>query len=287
MSNEMMSVFKDSANGLPVPASLFYRDPDGLNGIGSTWNMLRRNNIGTRQIDTLFKKQGEYGSRGLTFLVYHASDPECVCNPFLGKPSASEILARLAAWNPGYDDAELNRWKGILLAGKQPGVCLVPSIFCGDDTATMRNVEFCNWFLPQAVFGLYEYSVGFNLGSEVGKSLGKSDMRQRVLTMKWTFDIMHLAPKPIFIHNQGWDIPEEADGLFYELSYNPNDGKDHDVDFVMDEIKDVLRKLPVHQMLGIVEMDIDPETELAKDKTRKIVELAKSEPRIVWLPGPV
>jgi len=99
-----------------------------------------------------------------------------------------------------------------------------------------------------------------------------------------------LSPKPICVHDQ-WNgysrLPANMDVLIHEYKNHPKDGNERSVESVISETKEVLAALPPHVSLWPQELNLDNEGSIARAQSRAIRELARTEPRIVGLPGPV
>ena len=255
----------------PLRSSLFDKRPNGTPG--STWGYLRRGGEG--DIGRIQSKQIEYGSNAMTFIVYHAGDPECVCNPMLGCPNAEQAVAGQFA----EDTAELNRWKWLLAPGLDLNVYLVPCFFCGDDSATTKNFRFHELFLKHAVPWLDKYSKAYLISTEASKSMDVVEMYNLISYIK------QYTTKPVGVHNQGTNIPANADFLAYEFSWHPKYGNDKSVAQVVTEAQHALNMYP--NPVWFQEMNLFPEGQRAREQSRAIREMAKSEPRIVGLPGPL
>jgi hypothetical protein len=269
-------------DAFPLPASLFFMDG---NTPGSTWNLLARDKKG--QVNTLVDKQTEYGSKLMTFMCFNMVDPsENVVNPFVGSPTVAELKKRFYSMGDvGWDQDEVNRWIGIISVGAKPGVYLIPTIYCGDDKVTTRDQEFVDWYTPIVIRAMYPYSAGFNLISEASKSWSTSEIDYVGLVAKKAFNIEpKVTPKPIFVHQQGVNVGSNADGLMYEFKKNPWKANEYSVSDVINELKSVLNSYP--NIIWPQELAVTCEESWARNMSRAIRELAKTEPRIIGLPGP-
>ena len=220
-------------------------------------------------------KQVQYGSKAMTFFIYHAGDPRCPVNPFIGCPNAAQVMA--GQNTP--DMVELNRWTGLLQPGLAPHVYLVPTMFCGDDGATTNNTAFHEFFLPAALWWLDKYSVAYNIASEANKTMSVIQMQNMIAFMK-----KH-TNKPIGVHLQ-WDrksnLPGNADFLMYEFSWHPKDGNNYSVQNVITEAAEVMTKSPMP--VWFQEMNCYPESVMAKAQSAAILQ---NFPQCAGLPGPI
>lgn len=251
----------------------------------STWDLLDKKK---NRVDTIIRKQTEYGSKLMTFLCFNMVEPDVnPVNPFLGNPTVPELKTRFYSMGDvGWDQVEVDRWQKVLSVGENPGIYLVPTIFCGDDRASTRDKAFVDWYIPIIVRSLYKQSAAYNLITEASKSWNRSEIEYAVSVAKAAFDREpRLSPKPIFVHQQGVDIGNNADGLMYEFSKNPWDAKEYSVSDVINELKLVLKIYP--GMVWAQELAVLCEEDWAKKLSRAIRNLAYTEPRIIGLPGPV
>jgi len=270
----------------PLPSSLFWKDPVG-NVIRSTWDLLSQDFLTSGVNDRLITKQIEYGSKLYTFMTYNMVDPSCgVVNPWVGNPTAAQIVARYQAMNP----IPLNepqwehQWKPILNTGTQPGVYLVPTALCGDDRASTNNLAFLQYYLPAFIIGLYPFASAYNLASEASKTMSVGQMEQAIGIMKNAFVMANLPPKPIAVHLQGTNAPQNADVLMYEFSFHPAQGDNHSVAEIITEARQVLARYP--KSIWFQELNLNCESQRAREQARAIRDMAASDPRIVGLPGP-
>ena len=283
---EMSLLLKDVIDDLPLQSSLFYM----LNGQPhGTWDFLARDAIGN--VGALLAKQVEYKCNLMTYMCYNMVDPNvAVVNPFKGCLKPAEIMKRVYSMqDPGYDDAELNRWAKLLMMGEQPGVYIVPTFFCGDDAATTRNEGFVNFFTGQVIRGLYDCSFAFNISSEASKTMDRGRIERAVANCKAAFNYDPiLPPKPITVHLQ-WNcrdtLPSNIDFLTYEFNKNPWDGCQYSVADVTAEAERVLKAYEGY--VWFQELAVHCESARARELSRAIRDLAKRYPRIVGLPGPV
>lgn len=277
-----MNLTVKSESEFPLPASLFLK---AGNQPWSTWSLLAKDQ--PQYVDTIINKQKQYGSRLITFMMWNMVDPSfAVENPFIGNPTAAEIMRRVHAMqDPGFDMHEISaRWPTILNK-VQESMYLVPTIFCGDDRASTRNWAFVRWYIPAVIRTMYDRVVGYNLISEAGKSWNIAEINSVVDICHWAFDMEpKLARKPIFVHQQGADIGSKADGLMYEFPWHPATGGQHDPNEVLSVAKTVLSTFSGY--VWFQEEDVDCESANARAKSRVLRDLAKTEPRIVALPGP-
>ena len=279
---EEMKVALKSSDQFPLPASLFMMNG---NRPESTWDLFDKNR---NRVDIIIRKQTEYGSKLMTFLCWNMVEPDNnPINPFIGNPTVKELKQRFYKMGDvGWDQAEVSRWKSVLSMGANPGVYLVPTIFCGDDRESTRDKEFVDWYVPIVIRALYSTSAAYNLISEASKSWDRSEIEYAVSVAKAAFDIEpKLAPKPVFVHQQGTDIGSKADGLMYEFKKNPWNANEYSGDEVINELRHVLSVYPKY--VWPQELAVLCEKDWARDFSRRIRELAKTEPRIIGLPGPV
>jgi hypothetical protein len=243
--------------------------------------------------DRLVAKQIQYGSKLYTFMTFNMVDPNCgVVNPWVGNPTAAQIVARYHAMNP----IPLNeyqwehQWKPILNDGTQPDVFLVPTALCGDDGASTTNVAFLQYYLPAFIIGLYPYAAAYNLASEASKTMSVGLMETALGIMRNAFDMVGLKHKPLGVHLQ-WNrrtlLPAGMDVLLYEFSWHPAQGNSKSVAEVVNEAQAVLNHLPAGMSVWFQEMTLDCESGRAREQARAIRDMAASDPRIVGLPGPV
>lgn len=262
------------SSNIVLRSSLFWMDGDK---IGSTWGYLSRQYTPAYNAK-MMKKMQEYGCNTMTFIVYHAGDPACVCNPFVGFPNAKQVMEG----KNQVDMQEIERWLALLEPGKDPNVFLIPTIYCGDDWATTQNEEFHKWFLPGVIEFFRPYAKGFMIATEASKSMNVRLQERVITTMKTA---MGFRQVPVGVHNQGAKIAGNADFLAYEFSWHPQDGDNYTPQQVVDELKGVLRDYPNY--IWPQEINMNVESKRAREQVRAIAELAKSEPRIVGLPGPI
>ena len=276
-----MNLAVKESDSFPLPASLFMR----LDGEPwATWCWLAKNQ--QDKVMSIIEKQKEYRSRLMTFFCFHAGDPKCQVNPFYGNPNADEIMRRVNAMkNPGFDPVEVDRWLSIVKSIAAPGNYIVPTIYCGDDRATTRNKGFVDWFTPQVIVAMYPYVAGYNLISEASKSWSSSDIDYVVDLCNRTFDNAGLPRKPILVHQQGTNIGTKEVILMYEFSKNPWNADQFSLADVVNELRSVLRAFP--GQVWPQELAVDCEADWARKMSWTIRDMAKTEPRIVALPGPV
>lgn len=274
----------------PIPASLFWKDSTS-GQYETTWRVLSEQFMNHGVNDRLATKQIEYGSHMYTFIVYHAGDPECICNPWMGNPNAAQVVSAYQSFNPiPLNEAKWNQWKTILKLGEEPNTYFVPTALCGDDRASTTNVAFLNYYLPAFIIGLYPYVAAYNLSTEASKTMSVPLMEQALAIMNNAFIMDGKTPKPLCVHLQ-WDrrsaLPAGMNVLMYEFSWHPKYGKDKSVDEVVAEARDVLAHLPPGVSVWFQEMTIECELDIARRQAQAIRDLAASDPRIVGLPGPV
>ncbi len=277
-----MNLAVKSASEFPLPASLFL---DNKGSPWSTWSLLAKDQ--PQHVNEIIRKQREYGSKLITFMLWNMVDPRfAVENPFVGNPKASEIMRRVNAMqDPGFDVNEITvRWPAILDKAAQT-MYLVPTIFCGDDRVSTRNWGFVRWFVPAVIRTMYPRVVGYNLISEASKSWNGSEIDEVVKICHWAFDMEPKLPrKPIFVHQQGTDIGTLADGLMYEWSFHPAMGDQQSVAAVVAEARRALAAYP--GPIWFQELNLFCEGPRAREQARAIRDLARTENRIVGLPGP-
>ncbi len=277
-----MNLSLKSGDTPALPASLFMMINGGPD---STWNLLARKR---KRAEAMLAKQSEYGSKLMTFMMFNMVEPDVdPINPFLGSPTAKEIVRRAYSIEGiGWDQVEVDRWMGILSIGLKPSVYLVPTIFCGDDRATTRNQQFVEGFVPIVIRKTYPNVAGYNLISEASKSWSTSEIDFVAGLAKAEFNREpKLTPKPIFVHQQGTNIGTVADGLMYEWRKNPWDAKEYQVSEVISELKQALSEYP--KMVWAQELAVLCEEPWARWFARHVQEYARTEPRIIGLPGPV
>lgn len=294
----MKNLIASNPSMFPLRASLFYKRPNGQPG--STWDYLARDTV--NQTQEVINKQVEYNSNCMTSLIFNMVDPnEHPVNPFVGNPTAAQIMAGQNM----IDMAEIVRWHPLINWGKDPNLWFIPTWFCGDDRATTNNTAFHEWFLPGAIPFIDQYADAHNICIEASKSL---NIQQQVNLINF---MRRFTSKPIGVHNQGWNIAPNADFLMYEFSWNPwnafrvaqmkskgfavspeqenilavNAGDNHTIAEVISEAKKVLDHYPKY--VWFQEMNIYPECQRAREQAEAIRDYAKSEPRIIGLPGPV
>jgi hypothetical protein len=275
----MNPLSKASSNALA--ASLFLKNG---NKDWCTWGLLGRDQI--PYINAVISKQRQYGSQVFTAMIWNMVDPKnAVENPFIGNPSASTVIKRVFSMqDPGWDGLEIFRW-GQVLTEAMKTMYFVPTIFCGDDRASTRNVAFVDWFTPIIIRGLYPLVVGYNLISEASKSWNRDEINHVASVAKAAFEIEpKLAPKPILVHQQGTDIGDVADGLMYEFSKDPNKANEFSLSDVEREAAGVLARYK--KWVWFQELAVRCEEPWAREMARKIRDMSVTEPRIVGLPGP-
>jgi hypothetical protein len=268
----MQNLIKNSPGMFPLRASLFYKRPNGQPG--STWDYLARD--AKNQTKEVIDAQIRYNSNAMTCLIFNMVDPNChPVNPFIGCPTAAQVVAGQNM----IDMTEIVRWHNLLNWGKDPNLWFIPTLFCGDDSATTRNTAFHEYFLPGAIPWLDNYADAYNICIEAGKSM---DIQRQANMIDL---VRRYTQKPIGVHNQGWNIAPNADFLIYEFSWHPAQGDNHSVAEVVAEARKVLDHYP--KFVWFQEVNLNPEGQRAKEQARAIRELAYSNPRIIGLPGPV
>lgn len=278
----LLTMPKVSGTNIIARSSLFWMDG---NKIESTWDYLARNKGGARNT-RMVNKQIKYKCNTMTFIIFHASDPDCNCNPFVGSPNAAQIMAGQNA----ADLAEVARWSSLLEAGRDPNVILIPCLFCGDDVATTQNTRFTDWFAPLVVQWLHPYSKGFLIATEASKSnpggkIENVQWQERLITkMREGMSSAGLSVLPIGVHNQGTKIAGNADFLAYEFSWHPSVGHDIPVSTVVAEARDTLRKSPCPVWFQEITMNV--ESSRALEQVRALIELGKTEQKLIGIPGP-
>jgi len=269
----------------PLPASLFSGDAD------ATWKLLDKK-MSLTQINNMIGKQIGYGSKLYTFICFHMGNPDEIFNPFRGNPTAAQIMAKVHAMQTvEYDVNEVERWMTYFRVGLEPDTYLVPTAFCGDDGATTCNDAFTAWFLPAFIIALYPYVVAYNLATEASKTMGVSRQERALKIMRDAFDMASppLPPKPLAVHLQ-WNgrtpLPKGMDVLIYEFSWNPKYGHEKSVQEVVTELQDRLNHLPPDVLIWPQELAVQNEHPRAREQSRAIRDMAKTENRIIGLPGP-
>ena len=87
-----MNLLKTSSV-FPLPASLFLKHSDGKQW-WSTWGWLANDQKDLTSM--IIRKQEEYGSRLITFMLFNMVDPKfAVVNPFSGNPAAAMVMLSL------------------------------------------------------------------------------------------------------------------------------------------------------------------------------------------------
>jgi len=259
-----MSKLKENKTGeFPLHSSLFW-DCNGK--VDSTWGYLARNN-GDSWRHQLVRWHETNNLNTMIFLTYNR-DPNCHVNPFI------------QTYGPNVDWAEAAKWLNRLEPGKH-GANLIPCLFCDDDPGTARNVAFQNYYVPAACVALGPYSRAICLGLEMTEQFSNESIERIAAICR------NYTDKPLGIHLQyrpGMALPEGLDFLIYEFSFHPKDGDKKSVSDIIMEAKSVLAacSLPI----WFQEMNMNPSGQIAREQSRALLELSKTEPRIVGLPGP-
>jgi hypothetical protein len=268
-----------------VCSSLFWMDGKKVE---STWDLLAKNKgKGEARNARMFKKQIAYGCDTMTFICFHSGDPECVINPWKGNPTTQQVMAGRAV----IDIEECNRWSRILqdIKTNYPGAKLIPCIFCGDDAASTRNEAFHAAWLPLLVDFLWPYSKAFLIATEASKSMDVRLQERMIARMKAHLQAnkkaMGYPALPIGVHNQGFTVAGNADFLAYEFSWHPSEGDGFTSAQVVSEAKDVLKKSP--RPIWFQEINMNVEGQRAREQVRALRTLAKTEPKLIGIPGPM
>jgi len=266
----MQKLIASNPNTFPLRASLFYKYGTEQR---TTWDYLARD--GKQRAGEIVADMQSYGCNAMTFLIYNMVAKENMVNPFLGCPTASQVMAG----QQGADIAELAKWEQMLQPGKDPNVWLIPCLFCGDDRATTNNTQFHEFFLRYAIPWLNPYSKAYLISTEASKSMSFLQMSNLIAFIK------RFTDKPVGVHNQGTNIPVNADFLAYEFSFCPWEGNNYSVSDVINEAANVLRSYPKY--VWFEEMNMDNEGQRAKEQSRALRDFARSEPRIIGIPMPL
>jgi len=271
----MIKSFK-SISEFPLRSSLFWYD-NAERKYESTWGLLCRNWNAAKRA-RLIQKQIDYNVNFITYYLFHAGDKNCIVNPFVGNPTAKQVVAGQAAW----DWAEIEWWMPYLRLGEIPGVWCVPTLFCGDDGATTTNTAFHDIFIPPIVTALHPYIDGINIASEANKTMSVALQERVIRVIKAAWKTAKQPEKFIFTHLQGLKskIPAGA-VLLYQFSWHPKDGTSKSVAEVVSEGKKALAKYPY---TCFQEMTIECETPIARAQARGLRDMAGGS---YMLPGPV
>jgi hypothetical protein len=111
------------------------------------------------------------------------------------------------------------------------------------------------------------------------------DVRRQERMIAIMKQAMGLRQIPVGVHNQGSKIAGNADFLAYEFSWHPSEGDNYTAQQTVDELKKVLWEYPNY--VWPQEINMNPEGMRARQQVRAIVDLAKSEPRLIGIPGPM
>jgi len=266
------------ALSFPMKQSLFWWDGNTAddNNASSTWDWLARD-VSDEKRAHMYAKLQSYGVNTMTFIVFNMVDKnKGVVNPFLGCPSAAQVVAG----NMTVDEAELARWKERLEFGKSASANLIPCLFCGDDSSTTQNTAFHEFFLKYAIPWLDQYSVGYLISTEASKSMNTTQMYNMIEYIK------RYTSKPVGVHLAMDEIvllPSNADWLALENSYNPWDCDDYSVEDAVDELKSAIKYCSARGIAVFwMEEGVYCEGKLSRQKART----AKSLPGCYGLPGP-
>jgi hypothetical protein len=256
----------------------------------TTWAALARGWAGG-VCHEMVQKMAEYNSNCLTYLAFHAGDPDCVVNPYKGCPTARQI-ANAGGWE--VDAGEAARWLGFLAPGTLPSIYLGPSLFCGDDGATTNCPEFHRLFVPAVVQVLRPYSKFICTGPELPKTMtdAKREELARLVKEAIAADdarIMALTGEkpprlPVVEHLQGDEVMRASpsvDAVFYQFKHHPKDGHNVSVAEIVLEFQEAQAKCP--KPLLAQEMTLYCETLRAREQARALAAL----PGCLMIPGPV
>ena len=259
----------------PLRSSLFLYDKVEKK-YDATWGLLC-DNWNAAKRDRVIQKQIEYNCNFITYYLFHAGDPNCVVNPFVGCPTAQQVVEGQCTW----DWAKIERWMPFLRLGEIPGVWCVPTLFCGDDGATCNNTTFHDAFIPIIATSLHPYIDGINIASEANKTMSVA-MQERVINViKNAWKAAGQKEKFIFTHLQGLNtqVPNGA-VVLYQFSWHPKYGTTKSVKDVVREGQQALAKYPYTLFQ---EMTIECETLIARQQSKALVKL----PGCYMRPGPI
>jgi len=234
--------------------------------VDSTWRYLSEK-LSEDKRQKMIAQQVAWGMDTMIFLTYGRGG-DCDINPFV------------QTYGPDVDWPKVARWMQRLEPGKH-GANLIPCLFCDDDPETARNIAFHDYYVPAACVALGPYSRAICIGLEMNEQFSVAAMEHIIAVCK------HYTDKPIGVHLQyrpGMALPKGLDFLIYEFSFHPKDGDKKSVSDIIMEAKTVLAacSLPI----WFQEMNMNPEGQRAREQSRALLELSKTEPRIVGLPGP-
>jgi hypothetical protein len=276
-------------NEFPLGQSLFYWTGDNNNKANakSTWNWLARD-MTDAQRQQMYVKLAEYKDQScrpswaMAFMIFNMVAKENLVNPFLGCPTAAQIMAS-GGGQP--DNAELNNWRRHLELGKVPGVNLIPCLYCGDDAATLQNADFIAYFTPLAVQFLAPYSKAICICSEPPKSVNKQWQESVIGIVKNKLAWIGRSYIPVVTHLQGdqikTDLPSNTDAVLYQFSGDPWKAHGRSVEDVRAEGARALAMCPVP--LAFFELGVYCEGPAIREQTRALRDL----PGCGMLPGPV
>lgn len=277
----------------PLGQSLFFwqSDPFGNNNNNAdakcTWNWLARDMTDAQRQKMyarlqMYKDMSKRPSWAIAFMIYNMVAKENMVNPFLGCPTAAEIVA---SGGGQADNAELEKWKHLLELGKTPGVNLIPCLYCGDDRTTLLNTAFINYFTPLAVQFLAPYVKAICVCSEPPKSIDKAGQELIINLCKTTLAFIGRSDIPVVTHLQGTqivtDLPSNADAVLYQFKSDPWTAHGRSVEDVKAEGAWALATCPVP--LGFFELSVYCEGPGVLAQTRALASL----PGCGMLPGPI
>ncbi len=272
MNDLLAKSFKGSE--FPLRQSLFWMNDGKLD---STWSWLSRNFTG--KADKMYGKLADYRVNTILFAIY-APGGDFPVNPWKNDASPEDIMN-----GAEIDAAEVERWKGLLELGKNPGINLMPTMFFGDDKAITQNKAFLNYFLPLATQFLLPYSRAIVLVCEGEKSMSVNDMAEGINLIKsgMAFSSRKI---PVGVHlasnNVPRLLPSEADFYAMEFPWHPvEQAESRSIEDGIAEAKRVLACSPVPVLF--IEDDAYCESPRARGLSR---ELAKLD-GCYCLPGPV
>jgi hypothetical protein len=216
------------------------------------------------------QKQIEYGCNTLTYFLYHFDDPECRVSPLIGNPTPEDI----AAGNLNWDWTKIAAWWPYFELGSLPGICLVPTLFCGDSRRATNNTTFHKAFIPPVVQSIHPYITGINIASEASKTMNTAQMENMIQVIRDAWTAAQLPQKFVGVHWQ-WNgrdrLPANADFLMYEFSWHPKDGLQKSVADVVAEAKRIIAASPLPVLFQ--ELTIECETEIARAQSRALRDL--------------
>ncbi|MFA5430100.1 MAG: hypothetical protein WC329_02955 [Candidatus Omnitrophota bacterium] len=274
---KMKNLSKAGGITFPLRSSLFWYDNVDRK-YESTWPLLCDNWDANKRMRCL-QKQIEYGCNTLTYFLYHFDDSGCRVSPLIGNPKPEDI----AAGNLNWDWTKIAAWWPYFELGNLPGICLIPTLFCGDSRRATNNTAFHRAFIPPVVQSIHPYITGINIASEASKTMSTAQMEAMIEVVIAAWKAANLPRKFVGVHLQ-WNgrdrLPANADFLMYEFSWHPGEGHKHSVDDVINEAKRIIAASPLPVLFQ--ELTIECETEIAREQSRALVGL----PDVYMIPGP-